>query len=383
MKILHLSEGGLPDWRIEKSAQTGLKNNHEVFFAGGKTLNYTEKTFSEIYEVNWTLPARMGIWFQWRQVKKQIQKILANIKPDIVHAHNIYSAKMMSEFDIPFVFDNHEYWAMFSSLLDEIQKFKKINESKKDSIRSLYQSFRITAGRLIAKRRAMHLWTTWERELSSTRPTITVSNKIAEELSRISNSEKIFVVPNFPMSEEASNVEKPQLSPKISSVYVGADGKSKIIWPNRNFEGLTDVFEQNKVGNLTIVGWKDRSSSKVIYKEFVPRDEMFNEMSKHSIGLLPWKKHWSQCYFSPNKPYEYAHAGLLVVCTSTFDSVIENLQKHCVTFEDYDDLVSKLKFYKEDPDELFKKRINSFEFSRKNLVWEKNEKYILRAYQLC
>ena len=382
MKILHLSESGLPDWRIEKSAQTGSKNGHEVFFAGGKTINYNEKIFSEIYQLNWTLSARMGLWIHWRQVKKQIKSLLEKIRPDIVHAHNVYSAKIMSELDIPFVFDNHEYWAMFSSLLDGIKQFKKPTESKKDHINSLYQNLRIKAGRSIAKRRAVRLWAKWEKELTYTRPTITVSKKIAEEFEE-GNSKKIFVVPNFPMSWEVLDLKNPEFFAKVSSIYAGGDAKSKITWPNRNFEGLTDVFEEDNIGNLTIVGWKDQATSRVNYTEFLPRKEMYVEMSRHSIGLLPWKKHWTQCYLSPNKPYEYANAGLLVFCTSTFDSVIENLQHNCVTFEDYTELASKIKYYKENPDELFEKRKKSFVFSRENLIWEKNEKNILKAYQLC
>ncbi len=34
MRILHLSDDGLPDWRVEKSALTAKKNGHEVFFGG-------------------------------------------------------------------------------------------------------------------------------------------------------------------------------------------------------------------------------------------------------------------------------------------------------------------------------------------------------------
>ena len=34
MKVLHISHGSLPHWRIEKSAITGLKYGYKVFFAG-------------------------------------------------------------------------------------------------------------------------------------------------------------------------------------------------------------------------------------------------------------------------------------------------------------------------------------------------------------
>jgi hypothetical protein len=39
-----------------------------------------------------------------------------------------------------------------------------------------------------------------------------------------------------------------------------------------------------------------------------------------------------------------------------------------------DDLASQLAYYRDNLEELYKKRIKSFEYYRKNLVWEKYEK---------
>ena len=112
LKILHLSHESLPDWRIEKSALTGLRFGHTVLFAGAKiSSSYERKTFAKTYEINWNAKARYGVPFYWHSVKKQIDKVLRDTRPDIVHAHNIFSAKMISEFDIPFVYDDHEYWS--------------------------------------------------------------------------------------------------------------------------------------------------------------------------------------------------------------------------------------------------------------------------------
>ena len=49
MKILHLSDRGLPDWRIEKAATTALKAGHEVLFGGGKeAISYDEEFSSKL-----------------------------------------------------------------------------------------------------------------------------------------------------------------------------------------------------------------------------------------------------------------------------------------------------------------------------------------------
>ena len=108
MRILHLSHESLPDWRVEKSAIMSSKLGHEVIFAGRKPSNdYSRKTFSKICEINWTAKARMGIPFYWHSVKRQVQRIIKQVNPDIVHAHNIFSAKMISELELPYVYDDH------------------------------------------------------------------------------------------------------------------------------------------------------------------------------------------------------------------------------------------------------------------------------------
>ena len=125
-----MSHEGLPDWRVEKSAISASKLGHEVIFAGRKSpVSYDRKIFLKIYEVNWTAKARLGIPFYWRTVKKQIEKLIRDVKPDIVHAHNIFSAKMISEFGVPFVYDDHEYWSRSSRLL--IEMVEKLTFRKK------------------------------------------------------------------------------------------------------------------------------------------------------------------------------------------------------------------------------------------------------------
>jgi len=109
---------------------------------------------------------------------------------------------------------------------------------------------------------------------------------------------------------------------------------------------------------------------------------MFSEMIQNSIGLIPWKKHWSHPFLNPNKAYEYAHAGLFVMLTSDLRSVASTLEDNCLTFEDYDDLASKLEYFRSNTDELYGRRLKIFNYARKNLFWEKHEQKIMDAYKL-
>jgi len=371
----------LPDWRIEKSAATDSRHGHEVVFAGMKS-NYEDSIFSEIFLIRWTPRARRGIPYYWQAVKKQLEAVLKETRPDVVHAHNIFSAKMVSEFGIPFVYDDHEFWPIYVKRQSEVSKQNQMNTRvfsrawPRTIIRKSVRDF-LTS-------RAIKLWTKWEREIVSSHPTITVSDQIAEQLRTNYGAKNVFVVPNFPMYSEVKDFEKPRFIDSLSSVYAGGDGHNIDKYPNRNIDDLDNAFLENDIGNLTIIGWNDKSTSdKVRYTGFLSRQDMFREMFNHSIGLIPFKRHWSHVYISPNKAYEYAHAGLAVLISSGFEPVKQILKEHCITFDDYEDMVRKLIYFKENLNDLYNRRLKVFDYSHENLIWEKNETFITEAYKKC
>ncbi|MDQ6668783.1 MAG: glycosyltransferase [Thermoproteota archaeon] len=381
MKILHLSHESLPDWRIEKAAISTLNKSHEVAFAGMCPKNYSNDTFSEIYSMVWTAKARFGIPFYWRSVKKQLAKIIREARPDIVHAHNLFSAKMISEFHIPFVYDDHEYWPIQARLLNEIGNLPA--SEKAEAVQSIFDLPKRIRRNFI-NNYAEKLWTKWESEIVSSHPTITVSSKIAEEMKTTAGKTgKIFVVPNYPLRAEVGSFTKPLHHPRLSCTYAGGDAHNKEKYPHLNREGLPELFGNHDIGDLTIIGSEGPSSENVRYVGYLKRDSMYMEMSNHSIGLVPFKKHWSHAYLNPNKAYEYAHAGLYVMCTSSLTTIRESLKDNCSTFEGYETLVPQLGYFKSNPDVLYDKRLRIFEFAQANLIWEKNEQDIFRAYQVC
>jgi glycosyltransferase involved in cell wall biosynthesis len=383
---LHVSHESLPDWRIEKSAITASNLGHEVFFAGRVSNAYLRDSFSKSYEIIWTAKARLGIPFYWHSVRKQFDKVLKETKPDVIHAHNIFSAKMVSEFGVPFVYDDHEYWSKLSILLNEmLDRGVRIRDKPMtpDSHTSALD-YLTKIRRVLINTYAVRLWTSWEREIVSSHPTITVSEQIAAELRTNYNAKSVFVVPNFPMHSEVKDFEKPRFHDNLSSVYAGVEAKGEITPSHRKIDGFSSTFLQNDIGNLIIIGWNNNSSSnKIKYMGFLPRQAMFQEMFSHSIGVIPFRRHWSHMYISPNKAYEYAHAGLLVLSTSGFEPVKEILKEHCVVFDDYVDMVSKLTYFKENLDEVYNRRLKIFDYARKNLIWENNESNIIEAYKRC
>jgi glycosyltransferase involved in cell wall biosynthesis len=388
LRVLHVSHEGLPDWRVEKSAMTAMKLGYRVSFAGKPGNNINKTKFAKIYEIEWNSKARLGIPYYWLQVKRQLHKILKQEAPDIVHSHNLYSAKLISELGVPFVFDDHEYWSASSKILLEMdyQPFQssirtrtRINPEKPNI--SMKRRINRIKRRLI-DRYAIRLWTTWEKELISAVPVIVVSESIAKDYQRHGNT-KSFLVPNYPILSEVEALGSPTYQTQVNCIYSGGDGNDKVMYPQRQMDGLFELFENDRRFPLTIAGWSDSSFSNLRFLGFLSRPEMFSEMSRHTVGLLPWKKHWAHYYTNPNKPYEYAHAGLAIACTSSILPVIESLQNCCVKFEDYPDLVNKLEYFQHHPEELHNLRKRTQELAREKLTWEKHEAQIVTAYKAC
>ena len=378
MKILHVSHSGLPDWRVEKSAITGSNYGYRVFFAGmdSSDINYDSKIFEKLYNIDWPdsnypkkqlLPYILfGKRSIWISVKKQIKKILEELRPDIIHAHNLLSAKLISEFDVPMIYNDAEYWSVYIKRLNttKLTRDNKISSKKKNFVYN-----RITK-----------IWSKWESDIVSKYPTIETSQTTINEIKE-KYSKELFLLPNFPLKTETSVSHPPVFHDDLNSVYSGIE-PSKGVSGHRNMTGLEQVFNENDVGKLILIGRTNfQPSEKIICKGLLSRNDMYNEMTKGSIGLLPMKKIWSHRYINPNKTFEYAHAGLYLVCTSSFSDVVETLDKNCTPFEDYNDLINKLLYFRDNKDELYKKRLKIFDFAKDNLIWEKYEKNIIEAYK--
>jgi glycosyltransferase involved in cell wall biosynthesis len=354
---------------------TAVKNGHEAFFAGERpSEGYESPAFSKILNVDWMVGFKvdrvsagmLGVQPYWNQIKKQVNKIVEAVSPDIIHAHDIYPAKMALELGLPFVYDDHEYWSKHTSLI----RMHSSSSLVKNIVKRLGKRFVGTR------------FPEWEKEIVSSAPVITVSDTIISDFSEMYQSKRLFLVPNYPTLHEVRDFQRPRQHSNMISVYAGTDDLAKMT-PHRNIRGFPELFEANDIGNLVMIGPKGQSSAKVRYTGFVRREEMYSEMANGSIGILPWQSHWFHKYSNPNKAYEYAHAGLFVVCTSSFEAVANTLKENCVTFDDYSSLTSQLASMKNDMDDLYNKRLKIFEFARSKLIWENNEKNILSAYKAC
>jgi len=378
LKILHLSDGGINDPRIIRAANTGKNAGYEEYFVGvNENTGFTSDVFTKIKWIKFPDRARIAKnlhpiidkfwnWYPYpkhiNSLKKQIEEVVKELNPDIIHAHNIFVAHPTSKLKIPMIVDDHElYSVQIKAQIDINMSLKKRKVSKIKE----------------------NLWSKWEQELGEKHSIITVSAKIAEHHKKYCKN--VFVVPNYPSKNSIKSFEFQQATNEnLCSVYFGKDNvlDSDSV---RNVSGLHDVFTlNNECGTLARIGVSSKNTNNIQFYGYVESEKAYHVMQKSChVGLLPWHKHWFHQYCSPNKVYEYALCGLLVMTINDLKPVTDDFKSYCDTFGDYTELQTLLKHYNDHPDELNEKRKQSLDFANRNLIWEKNEHMILDAYKLA
>lgn len=375
LKVLHINDRGLDDPRILKAALTGKKAGYEIYFCG---TNHSSSLKTEVFtgqlQIDFPDKARLARplgsflnfwpWFPYPgqaiSMKQRLNDVINEIRPDIIHAHNIFAGHYASSFGIPMVLDDHELYSVeVKAQYDKTRALKEIIKS------------RLKCG----------LWEEREKYLGERHPIITISEKIAEHHRKY--CKRVFVVPNYPLqiAIKLDNISKATKG-NLQSVYLGRDSTSN---PTsfRNITQLYEIFsDSSDVGNLARIGVTEPSTSKIRCFGLLQMEEAYSIMQQQChIGLVPWHRHWFHKYCVPNKAYEYAHCGLWLITIDDIFPVINDFGSLCDTFSNYSELSNLLEYYNNHPDELNKKRLLSLKHAQSNLIWEKVEHKVLEAYR--
>jgi hypothetical protein len=325
MRILHISEGGLPDPRVERMAMTMKKEGHEVVFLGGKEVKGQHlSVFSETK----TEPLGIGLSITHNPLlKKRWLNAIKEMHPDIVHAHNIIVGHFLLDTEIPTIFDDHE------NLSSQTFVFNARPFIRRMAAKTLVWKFPI-----------------WERELAGRFPVLTVSEGIANNY-RV-YSKNVGVAINVPYFSEVEWIQNPPV--REGFVYMGNDFSWPRFSPWRNMNGIRDILDFDIVSGL-------------------PQKEMMIELTKHIIGLIPFLPHPFQKIARPNKIYEYLHAGLQVVLNANFSELFDG-NPYVHPFNDYSDIKNVIDSVPDkDPTKII-------DFAREKYIWDNQEDIIKKAY---
>ena len=319
MRILHLNHTPLPDSRVEKSAMSIKKKGHVTYFLGPKgatsspAFDYVIGTRSK-----WNFYAGLGIL-----------SIIKKINPDVIHAYDIYAARLVLDKQWPMVYDDREYWPM------------QIQMARSRSLRK----------RLVRKYRDWRV-PKWQEKLFEV-PCI-VNNKNTAYLYRKEGA-RAFVVRNYPALYQVERL--PHNNSRKGAVYIGRDFQLEKFSPHRDMTGLTDHIEFDVLTGL-------------------PHREMMERLTNYKVGLTPWKYHNYLWYSDQNKNYEYLHAGLQVIMSSQLAYKF-GCDPYIHRFSNYAQLQTIIEGL---PDYTPKEIMDH---AKENYLWEQQEHNIWYAYRFA
>ncbi|MCD6300928.1 MAG: glycosyltransferase [Staphylothermus sp.] len=369
MRVLIVSEDGLPDIRVEKMINTLSKIVNEIYFVGdfrgwsGIGLSVKPK----IYSVKWDRKVNLLLppYFQW--AFRKVKKVLESIRPDIVIACNLVAGYMIDKLGYPMIFDYHEVWSL---------QLKYISPP--------------TLPRKLTYKRRVRLYPKLEELLLSKYPVITISNNARQyfiEKYGISES-KIFVVKNYPSILEINNIEFNELDCK--NIVFAYMGKDLVFFDGQTYRDLRPTLSvldklwiEMKNFKVYLVGSKKSIRQ---YIEAFGRKKhiyIYNVFTKTHFGILSYKPSPVHYLVNPNKAYMYSHSGSIPVITDTMKEIVSEIGRYSfivssINFEE--SLYSTYKSILEsDYEETNKMRRRIFEYARQNLIWEKQEKTIFSA----
>jgi len=330
--ILHFSHSGLPDSRIIKYANLQSKMGHKVFFCGRfvkkELLDSNDSPFSGHYQLPASRITMLGINPAFNKFKKGFKKILSDLNPDIIHAHDILASKVCSDLREPFIYDDHEYW------------------SKQARIRPYSSLSRILTNPLMIIR-----YSSWERKvLDTARVVITVSDTIKEDHERKTQT-PVFCVPNFVSELDHKILSNLKQSKKRLSVVVFGGKRTK-----EDLKALIDVCDSLEPEKyfITVIGKEPLVNDRINCVGYLSFKELFLELPKHHTGLIPIPKKRERKnyikYSSPNRIFQMISAGVTPLINTRQTYLTELLGSYCFVYNDMDDIVGYLDALKDDFD---------------------------------
>ncbi|MFX0198331.1 MAG: glycosyltransferase [Candidatus Hodarchaeota archaeon] len=293
MKILHISDVGLPEARLERSAIYAKQKGWEVVFAGGKPVErQIFNAFEKIYYRPWKAYEKTGLPGTLQNTRRWLRRVLHEEKPDLIHAHDLFAGKLALDMGYPFVYDDHEIWASRIAL-DETHALKRDR----------------TLLRRLGTKVAVRSWRKWEPEILRAAPVLVVSEEIADFYRNVQS--QCFVIPNVPTTKE---VEMIPANINIDDEFrIGIVAREKVSLNQRRDRVALQVWLENRFGaSLVFIGPPVINTEEVKNYGLVSHQEMLRILSTCDAALLG---QWTQLpLFSFQIRFSLVlHAGLKVI----------------------------------------------------------------------
>ena len=310
-KILMVTHTLLPDHRIDKEAQSLSEKGYKVSIICTGIKREPSKCYEKIYSIPLSNREKSLLPYASKQAAKKISKIIDEVKPDLIHAHDIMAGNIVRialPKEVKFVYDTHEDW----ELLRKRQRKIESNFLKKLAV--IFYTYPIT--RYITKKIAKKA----DLIVLTTKYSIPYFIKIGI------NPDKIITIENFPLK---SIIEKALKSKNLIDEFIRKEKRKKLIHSSSQVKLSSKVVRDVTVFAETInelddwvmivFGPEDEEFLKLNVKFLPPRDQIayLASISECDVAINPLIVDERTNYSSPNRVFEFVSLGLKVISSKT------------------------------------------------------------------
>ncbi len=371
MRILIVSDDGLPDIRVEREILTLTKLGHEVYFIGPHkyTTLIDSNLIKSTYNMKIPVMAKLKIEPYYYWTKRKIMKIAKSLKPDVIIGVNFFSTLLIHKSGYPIIFDDHD----FNPLLIAFRYITKEYRGLKQNTVSL---------------RALKIMLKYGYEIAGNHTTWTISEYIRRIYSTITGSNNIYVLRNYPSKLELDStpfvrITKPPLKlcffgSKLMKTYVSLIRRLKepflILneYAGKGFDISIDLYG--------VLNDEIRSIPSIRYRGYIKRTlDLLKKISYTHACFLAWIPMPIQAYYSPNKLYQCMASGSIPLIVDTMTEVLDEVGNGVIAINSIDfenSLQATLQsLYNMDNDEINKIRLKSYKEIRMK-PWDIYDKVI-------
>lgn len=271
------------------------------------------------------------------------------IKPDLVHSNDsttLTAAYRLKKSGFKVVFDAHEIFSESLAHPDPIW-------------RAFYRRL--------------------EKKLSQVDGIFSVCQSILDELDRRYKTQNI---PKAILYNAPPYLKKTlrKLDGQIKLLFIGTS------YPMNDFKVYFKTIAPLKNTTLTNIGlnWGQSDLPKITNRSMMPYDQLIDEIGHYDIGIIPYvPDNLNNAFSTPNKLFSYMLGGLAIASSDLVEirKIVKKVDNGVLfNSKDTKDMVKKIKWLVNHPDQLRKFKQNSLQ-AAKEYCWENQEKKQLKMYR--
>jgi len=313
----------LPDHRIDREAKSLAEKGYDMYIICTGLKREAPGVYAKIYTIPLSNKEKSLLPRQTKKAAKKYQKVIDEVQPDIIHAHDIMAANIIrccSLQAMKFVYDTHEDWELLR------KRQRKIEPNLIKRLAVIFYTYPAT--RRITKK------------IAKVADLIILTTKFSIDyfIKMGINKEKIITIENYASQKLIKTaLERDDLV----DPFIKNDPRKKIVHSSTrvmaSLKIVRDITVFVEAANelddwvMIIFGPEDEKYAKLGVKFLPPRDQLayLASIAKCHVALNPLILDERTHYSSSNRIFEFVSLGLKVL-SSKAKYLVEKFNDHLI-----------------------------------------------------